>query len=129
MTRVWLVVAISSLGAWAGGCSMCASPYDYCGPVVDGSGCPSPCGIGAPRRGSILSSGGFPSGVEEGEVIYEGTEYPNEGEVIYEDAGFGQYAPQGERVIADRAVSTQPPAYEIAPTAATSSRAPASSRR
>lgn len=50
----WMWIAVS-LVAMAGGCRMCASCYDYAGPVF-GPECPGGCGCDA-RAGSILSAG------------------------------------------------------------------------
>jgi hypothetical protein len=44
----------------AGGCRMCASPYDYCGPVVDSNCCGGPGGYGpnvAPNQGENYYEG------------------------------------------------------------------------
>jgi len=38
------VITLLSLLIAAGGCRMCASPYDYCGPVVDSDCCGYPGG-------------------------------------------------------------------------------------
>lgn len=56
MLRSGLIAAALALAAAAGGCRMCASPYDYCGPFF-GDGCHD-CFHDSPRRGSILGSGG-----------------------------------------------------------------------
>jgi hypothetical protein len=49
----WAVVVLLATTA---GCRMCASPYDYCGPVLTGDAC-GPCAPGA-RACSILAPGG-----------------------------------------------------------------------
>lgn len=48
MTR-YKVVLLALLGA--AGCRMCASPYDYCGPVVDSCCCDSQYGAGYAPQG------------------------------------------------------------------------------
>lgn len=53
MARPWIVVIAIGLTA-AAGCTMCANPYDQCGPL-DRGGCAEQCGS-RPRAGSILSS-------------------------------------------------------------------------
>ncbi len=53
MVRAQLVLAISMLTVAATGCTMCASPYDYCGPTFTGQP-GEPCCPDA-RAGSILS--------------------------------------------------------------------------
>jgi len=56
-----LGIALLLLGAAAiVGCRMCAHPYDYAGPVMDGQ-CES-CGVPGGRAGSILSPGVQPVG-------------------------------------------------------------------
>lgn len=63
MRRILCTLGLLSLGiAWAG-CSMCKSPYDYCGPVMGPGGCPN-CGYG--RVGSAISGGGPPVYQAEG---------------------------------------------------------------
>ena len=47
---VWIPLGLLMIAA---GCTMCASPYDECGPTV-GGGCPQQCWSNA-RAGSILS--------------------------------------------------------------------------
>lgn len=85
---------LACLLAAAGGCAMCASPYDYCGPTFTGGGCavdtcgscsPGGCGgcaeggcggCGDPcyvneRVGSNLSGGYWPAALG-GEPYYDG---------------------------------------------------------
>ena len=64
MSRTTLASITLSLVAMAAGCRMCASPYDYCGPVFTDGGC-GPCG--AVRAGSILS--GTMEPIAEGPII------------------------------------------------------------
>ena len=45
--------AVLVLLAALGGCSICESPFDYCGPVKTDNGCQS-CNFGA-RRGSLFA--------------------------------------------------------------------------
>ncbi len=88
--------------AWAGiglllmaaGCTMCAHPYDYCGPVVDG-----PCGCSCDplaRAGSILSGGGAGAMVEGEQVVGESIS----GQPLVEQATEGQTI-VGQPVITD----------------------------
>ncbi len=53
MVRTRLVLALSLLACAAAGCTMCQSPYDYCGPTFTGQP-GEPCCPDA-RAGSILS--------------------------------------------------------------------------
>ncbi len=55
MVRTIHVVALVALIAVTAGCTMCAHPYDYCGPTFTGD-CGQPCAPNA-RAGSILSPG------------------------------------------------------------------------
>jgi hypothetical protein len=66
MRRV-LAFSIVTLGAMilatSGGCRMCASPYDYCGPVVDSGDCGSGPGYtqgGARMDGEYYENGAAP---------------------------------------------------------------------
>ncbi len=54
MSRFGLVVLVLGICA-AAGCRMCAHPYDYTGPVMDGQ-CSS-CTVPGGRAGSILDPG------------------------------------------------------------------------
>ena len=58
MARTTFACAVVALVALTAGCSMCAHPYDYCGPTFTGEGC-QPCMPNA-RACSILSPGGTP---------------------------------------------------------------------
>lgn len=53
MVRAQLVLAFSMLAIAAAGCTMCDSPYDYCGPTFTGQA-GEPCCPNA-RAGSVLS--------------------------------------------------------------------------
>jgi len=55
MIRTILACSVICSLAVTAGCRMCAHPYDYSGPLVEG-GCASSCDPGA-RAGSILSPG------------------------------------------------------------------------
>lgn len=58
MTRSWVAWITVALAALTAGCTMCANPYDECGPVFSG-GCPQQCSSTA-RAGSILSAPSTP---------------------------------------------------------------------
>ena len=53
MYRTTCVLALLVMVAMAGGCTMCAHPFDYCGPMFTG-GCGEQC-IPNARAGSICS--------------------------------------------------------------------------
>jgi len=53
MLRTALGLGVVAALLATAGCTMCCHPYDYCGPIHDGRGCPS-CPSRA-REGSILS--------------------------------------------------------------------------
>ena len=53
MKRALPSLAAMLLAAFLCGCSMCQSPFDYCGPVEGPDGCPN-CDFGA-RRGSLYA--------------------------------------------------------------------------
>jgi len=98
MRRAVIVWAGLGLLLAAAGCTMCAHPYDYCGPVVDGS-CACPCDTRV-RTGSVLSGavgGGEQMAVEPvaGQELLEqgdagptiiGTPATAQGEVIQDGA-------------------------------------------
>lgn len=80
MRRAVIVWSGIGLLLAATGCTMCAHPYDYSGPVVDGC-CGCPCDP-LSRTGSVLSgTAGGPMGVEQvaGEQI-AGQEYADAGD-------------------------------------------------
>ena len=52
MTRTLLGLLLVGLALTACGCRMCASPYDYCGPLCDGC-CGGTCELNQPRAGEI----------------------------------------------------------------------------
>ncbi len=52
MTRTLLGLLLVGLALTACGCRMCASPYDYCGPMCDGC-CGGTCELNQPRAGEI----------------------------------------------------------------------------
>ena len=54
MSRALYGWALVGLVALSSGCTMCAHPFDYCGPTVTAEEAAS-CGENAPRAGSILS--------------------------------------------------------------------------
>lgn len=55
MIRAILAICVVTLTAVTAGCTMCAHPFDYCGPTFTGE-CGQPCAANA-RAGSILSPG------------------------------------------------------------------------
>lgn len=57
MPRTLLVLIAIALPA-ALGCTMCAAPFDECGPVLNGP-CPGGC-CSDVRAGSVLSPGAYP---------------------------------------------------------------------
>ncbi|MBN2021393.1 MAG: hypothetical protein JW809_01235 [Pirellulales bacterium] len=72
MGRALILLAAMGLAAGTTGCTMCAHPYDDCGPTFTG-GCGDSCDPDA-RAGSILSGSSMESisgDVVEGEVISE----------------------------------------------------------
>ncbi len=61
LAACWACVLISATG-----CRMCASPYDYCGPLF-GPGGDGNCHGDNPRQGSVLGcGGGFDGGCADG---------------------------------------------------------------
>lgn len=99
MLRSGLVAAALALTAAAGGCRMCASPYDYCGPFF-GDGCHD-CFHDSPRRGSILGAGGGycpdgdcatcghgSAGYDDGTVVSAGPVDQHYGEGEYVEGGY-----------------------------------------
>jgi len=61
MYRFLVAGCLVSLVAASSGCMMCASPYDYCGPVVS-EGCGPACTDPLYRAGSVLPPGPGPMG-------------------------------------------------------------------
>jgi hypothetical protein len=60
MFRTVLALGLTGLAVSMSGCRICCHPYDWCGPVYEGSGC-QPCGSSCSlhaRAGSILAGGG-----------------------------------------------------------------------
>jgi hypothetical protein len=115
MHRTLLVVAALGLVALAAGCTMCASPYDYCGPTFTGCG-DQPCDpIG--RAGSIMapvapvsageveaaaSSAAEPQPSAEPITESSSDSHASEGTIVYEkkigetDRAVSEVAPQGQ---------------------------------
>jgi hypothetical protein len=71
MARSTFALAVLCLAAFSGGCRMCASPYDYCGPTFTADGCQQ-C-MPDFREGSIFSQA-VPSAV--GSEMAPGTMMP-----------------------------------------------------
>jgi hypothetical protein len=69
MSRAWIAWLFAGLLTLAGGCKMCASPYDECGPLFSGQN-PSQCNPGV-RAGSVLSASATPAALPaaNGEVL------------------------------------------------------------
>ncbi len=64
--RLTAMLALSCVLASAAGCTMCCHPYDYCGPVFQGSTCSPVCSN--VRAGSILE-GGAPANYSARETV------------------------------------------------------------
>jgi hypothetical protein len=94
MRRAMIAWAGIGLMLLAAGCTMCAHPYDYCGPVVDGP-CACSCDPLA-RSGSILSGGGPGAMVEGGQMVGQSID----GQALVEQATAGQTI-VGQPVITD----------------------------
>jgi hypothetical protein len=75
MRRALIVWSGIGLLLAAAGCTMCAHPYDYCGPVTDGC-CGCSCDTRV-RTASVLS--GTAGGPVEGEQVVAGQEYADAG--------------------------------------------------
>lgn len=71
MPRTLFALAIVALAVLTTGCTMCADPYDYCGPTFTGQDCRQ-CMPNA-RSGSILAAGApvaaGPEAVPDEEVV------------------------------------------------------------
>ncbi len=113
------IFALLAVLAVSTGCKMCASPYDYCGPVFGSDSC-AECYSDDPRRGSILAGGGCsecgPDGCEDayhddGATYSEDTpvEAPYEGEVI--EPGQPEAVPYTEGSYSDETIVEEGP-YE-----------------
>lgn len=54
MSRAWIAWLVAGMALTAGGCAMCCSPYDECGPLFSGRN-PQLCNPNT-RAGSVLSA-------------------------------------------------------------------------
>ena len=89
MQRILLGWAALGLLALAAGCTLCASPYDYCGPTFTGDGCNGGSCDPRLRSGSILAPA---------DTALASDEFAG-GTIVSEQIGPGQTISSGDELI------------------------------
>lgn len=89
MQRILLGWTALGLLALAAGCTLCASPYDYCGPTFTGEGCGDGSCDPRLRSGSILAPA---------DTAFASDEFAG-GTVISEEIGPGQIISSDDQII------------------------------